>query len=849
MTIRDRQATGARPDSEPDAGGSTCGGLCPNPGAIPMKLRLILLVLSLQAFLSAIVGGYLYYSALKEAAFKEAEQQMASRVEIINKSLTALLSENIKPVVTLAGMRDMRGALVWTERDSLARANAVLDHFQTSLEADVCYLMNRHGRTIASSNRNSPQSFIGNNFHFRPYFQQAMAGTPSAYLAMGTTSGTRGAYYSAPVYADPHEDPVGTVVIKVAMDQIEKEMGLGPDETVLISDPQGIIFISNKKELLFKPLLPLSQNERRRISQSRQFGTGPWEPAGFRFVERRYARDSDGRRYLMHRKPLKLFPGWEMIHLLSVVDIARKVSAPLIRITGPIVLFLCVMVGLSVLFFYRKASIEIRERRAVEKALRQSEERYRSLYHNTPAMLHSIDVDGRLVSVSDHWAEVLGYSRKEVIGRPLVDFFDPTSRQHAETVVFKQFFETGHCVDIPYRFITRHGREIDVLLSAIADRDEKGTITRSLAVSVDVTDRKQAEEALHQAKEELSLYSKGLERLVAKRTREITNIFRYIPAVVYMKDTNGGYAVVNSRFEELFGVRNDAIKGKLDADVLPPDVAEQFRENEKQVIDQARYCQVEEEIQLADGRHTFLSVKFPIYDDVGEVSGVCSISTDITALKKARDRLKRLSGSIMENQEKERQALARELHDELGQVLTALRMDAVWLHDRMRDLDAKSADRALTMCELIDTTIKEVRGLAIRLRPGVLDDLGLVDALEWYTADFERRTKITCTFDHRNIPALNNTVATAVYRISQEALTNAARHAEATRTGVLLVYDDHQLNLEIIDDGKGMASGSPDDMEGLGLAGMRERAELAGGRLEMSRPFQGGLKITCRIPL
>ena len=369
------------------------------------------------------------------------------------------------------------------------------------------------------------------------------------------------------------------------------------------------------------------------------------------------------------------------------------------------------------------------------------------------------------------------YSRDEVIGRKLTDFFTAESGEYAETAIFPQFFQSGFCQDIPYQFVKKTGEKIDVLLSAIADRDVTGKIKRSLAVSIDVTQRNRAEEALKQAKEELSLYSQDLERLVRKQTEEITNILTYTPAVVYIKDKAGRYTLVNTRYEELFNVRNAEIRGKTDYDILPKQVADQFRASDSQVLTESRSLQVEEHIQQSDGLHTYLAVKFPIYDESGAISGVCGILNDITAVKKAQTQLRRLSGSIMANQEKERSAIARELHDELGQVLTALRMDSVWMYERLKAPDPEAAERALTMCRLIDKNIEDVRGMAFRLRPGVLDDLGLVDALEWYTADFERRTEIACVFEHNDIPVLNENVSTAAYRIAQEALTNVARHA------------------------------------------------------------------------
>ena len=137
------------------------------------------------------------------------------------------------------------------------------------------------------------------------------------------------------------------------------------------------------------------------------------------------------------------------------------------------------------------------------------------------------------------------------------------------------------------------------------------------------------------------------------------------------------------------------------------------------------------------------------------------------------------------------------------------------------------------MCQLIDKNIEDVRGMAIRLRPGVLDDLGLVDALDWYTTDFERRTEITCVFEHDNIPPLSETVATAAYRITQEAITNVARHAFADRVEVVLKARNGTLSLAVVDDGRGFNPLELSDSEGLGVVGMRERAGLVGGTLKV----------------
>lgn len=711
-----------------------------------MKLRLILLVLSLLAFLSASVGGYLYYSSIKESAFKEAERQAAARVETIKKNLSSYLSENRKPVRALAGMEELRKVLTQPRNlKAMVNANAVLDHFNKTLDTEVCYLMTPEGETIASSNRNAADSFVGKNFNFRPYFKQAISGKPATYLALGTTSGRRGAYYSHPIAGNQPDTVVGVVVIKASIEQVEKELVAAPDEIVLVTDPHGIVFISNRKNWLYHSLNELTPEQKSRIEDSIQFGHGPWIWTGLKIRGDKHAVDNAGNEYLMHRLLLDNYSGWKIIHLRSLKAISRTVSDPLFRIAGPLILSLCVLIGLSVFFLYRKASVEIRMRQTAERALRESEARYRRLYHHTPAMLHSIDINGRIVSVSDYWSEVMGYGRDEVIGRRLTSFFSEQSRRYAEETIFPEFFKTGFIKDVPYQFVNKEGRIIDVLLSAIADRDKEGNIIRTLAVSIDVTERKKAEEALKLAKEELSRYSKDLERQVQNRTREI--------------------------------------------------------------------------------------------------------HSNLIALKKAQDQLRRLSAGIMASQEKERSAIARELHDELGQVLTALRMDSVWMQERLKQTDAKASQRALTMCQLIDKNIEDVRGMAFRLRPGVLDDLGLVDALDWYTTDFERRTEISCVFEYDKIPPLSETVATAAYRITQEAMTNVVRHANANRIEVVLNARNGTLTLAVVDDGCGFNPHDLSDSEGLGVAGMRERASLVGGTLAVDSQTDKGTRVLFSVPV
>jgi signal transduction histidine kinase len=225
------------------------------------------------------------------------------------------------------------------------------------------------------------------------------------------------------------------------------------------------------------------------------------------------------------------------------------------------------------------------------------------------------------------------------------------------------------------------------------------------------------------------------------------------------------------------------------------------------------------------------------------------VRTLAAAFEEKGQQLQRLTGSLLEAREAERTRIAREIHDTLGQTLTALKMDVSWIGRQLPDARPALVAKLAAMVTLIDETVVTVRRIATELRPGILDDLGLAAALEWQAQEFEHRTGIHCVFRARvDDSALDPVVSTSAFRIFQESLTNVARHSAASRVAVTLEHIDSDLVLEVRDDGVGIAPADASNLRSIGLLGMRERAQLVGGALSISGAAGAGTTVRVRIP-
>lgn len=219
--------------------------------------------------------------------------------------------------------------------------------------------------------------------------------------------------------------------------------------------------------------------------------------------------------------------------------------------------------------------------------------------------------------------------------------------------------------------------------------------------------------------------------------------------------------------------------------------------------------------------------------------------------KAYQQRLRELSMHLEEVREAERVSIAREVHDELGGMLTAVKMDVRWLHKKCRESTCDTEDKFERLAEHLDSAINTVRRIITDLRPSVLDDLGLVAALEWQLNEFASRYEVDSRFDCDlpNLEGIEQSQAVAVFRIFQESLTNIAKHAKASTVAVSASVDENRLLLIINDNGIGISEENKLKTGHYGILGMHERALSIGGGLEVKTGATGGTQVTLKLPL
>jgi PAS domain S-box-containing protein len=374
-------------------------------------------------------------------------------------------------------------------------------------------------------------------------------------------------------------------------------------------------------------------------------------------------------------------------------------------------------------------------------------------------------------------------------------------------------------------------------------RDSQGKVVGIIALVRDITDRKRAEQEL---------------RASEVRYRRLFEVAK--DGILILDAETGMVVDVNPFLVQLLGSSRETILGKKvwELGFFKDILANQANFETLRQQEHIRY--EDKPLKTTDGRVIDVEFVSNVYQADHQKVIQCNIR-DITARKRTewfeliyRDQLRALSARIETMREEERTRISREIHDELGQMLTAIKMDLRWMEHRLDEFgDDRRVnpilDKLVVTAELTDATVKTVQRIAAELRPSTLDKLGLPTALQYEGARFKERTGIACRLvvPGETLP-LPPEVATAFFRIFQEALTNVARHAKATAVEAELRPEADGCRLEIRDNGQGMAGVDLANLKSLGLLGMQERASLLGGGVSFAPRPGGGTMVTVRIP-
>ena len=591
---------------------------------------------------------------------------------------------------------------------------------------------------------------------------------------------------------------------------------------------------------------------------------------------------------------------------------------------------------------YRVAGLaeDITQRRHAEETLQLQAEITQNMEEG---VLLVRDSDGTILYANPKLEQMFGYEPGELNGKPVsvLSGCDLNRSEEIASDIVKSLNKSGRWSG---EFLNRRKDNTEIWTSATISRFEHpdhGCVR--ISVEADITERKRAEEAVRQSEKHLK------------------EIMDNSPAVIYLKNAQGRYILINRRYEELFHVTNEQIAGMTDFEIFPKDKAAGFWQHDLQVLRAAQPMEFEEVAPHDDGVHTYISIKFPLFDAAGQPYAVCSISTDITERKRAeqalqtqarilenmaegvlvyddQDRIvftnhafdamfgygsgelvgqstsvlsplppetyaetlanirkhlqthrslfrefvnrckdgsefisesrisrlqiarqwchvailqditqrKQLERSVIEISEREQSRIGQDLHDGLCQHLISTAFLANLLEQKLTEKTIAEAADAQRIAKLLDDAITQGRTIARGLHPVTVDEEGLTFALRELAINVSRLHGVSCQFECRSaVSVADNTVATHLFRIAQEAVNNAIRHARATEIGIELIRSANGLvTLKIADNGSGYVE-PRDKPRGMGMAIMHYRARAIGGMLEIHPRADHGTIVVC----
>jgi PAS domain S-box-containing protein len=463
------------------------------------------------------------------------------------------------------------------------------------------------------------------------------------------------------------------------------------------------------------------------------------------------------------------------------------------------------------------------------------EDLYKTLANSSQAGVYILQ-DGKFQFANPHIQEYAGYTEEEMLGMDSLSLIHPVDRVPARKNAIRML-KGQRFSPYEFRIITSDGRTKWILESVTSIH--YGGRPAVLGNSMNITEQKEARNRLEE-----------LEALESSILDAIPHAVIGLHNRVFNFANNAVKAVFGWRPEELIG-KSVRLFYRSDEDY--DQIARLFYG----ALEKQRTFSTEFPCRRRDGQEIICMVRASRIGETLRERRIVVTYEDVTEriqaekeLEHSREELRNLSAHQQTVREQERTRIAREIHDELGQALTALIMDLAWLKNRLppelKPLQAKIRQ----MTNLADTTIQAVRRISTELRPGLLDDLGLAAAIEWQAKDFQNRSGIACAAVlAADDLELDRDLATALFRIFQETLTNIARHAGATRVDVRLERSAEELVLSVADNGRGITRKESEDGRAFGIIGMRERAHLWGGELRIAGSAGEGTTVKVTIPL
>jgi PAS domain S-box-containing protein len=483
--------------------------------------------------------------------------------------------------------------------------------------------------------------------------------------------------------------------------------------------------------------------------------------------------------------------------------------------------------------------------------LKRAENRVRLIIDTLPTMVWTLQPDGTVDFVNQRWMDYMGLSLEEVIE-------NPTSPVHPEDLprVMEKWLAdkaAGKPSEDEMRMRRADGEYRWFLVRTAPLRDDRGNPVKWCGVSIDIEDRKRAEEALRSSEREQRQIAEQLERERARlvEAQEMAKIGSWEAElqslnVIWSDQTHRIFETDPSRFHPTRPKFREFIHPEDRVKVDAAFVAS---------LDKCSPSTVEYRIVMPDGRVKILEERWQAFDDEGgkpvRLAGTCR---DITERVRAEEELRRLSGQLLRLQDEERRRIARDLHDSTGQDLVALAATLSQLHASIPSSSRKLRKLASQCQALADQSISDVRTLSYLLHPPMLDEAGLEDAIRHYASGFTERTGIEAKLEISRLGRMKPDVELTLFRVVQESLTNIQRHSGSSQAKIRIQRDRGKIALEISDKGSGISgnlrkgNGKMSFGLGVGIPSMHERVKLIGGRLDIESSSSGTL-VRVTIPL